>query len=111
MNLVKGIAEVFPKPGKSFDPDLIPKAIKDAGFTATEIVVTADVIPRKQGTSFEVGVAGLARPIVLEDGAQADALKKRADLIGKKVRVLGTFHPSQADRPPRLSLEKFEAVP
>ena len=102
---------MFPKPGKSFDPDLIPKAIKDAGFTATEIVVTADVILLKRGASFELEVPGLKRPLVLEDGAQADALKKRADLLGKKVRVFGTFHPSQADRPPRLALEKFEAAP
>lgn len=102
---------MFPKPGKSFDPVLIPKAIKDAGFTATEVVVTADGTLAKRAEFLELDVSGLKHSFVLEGGVQADALKKRADLMGKKVRVTGKLHPSHADRPPGLTVEKFEAAP
>ena len=83
MSLVKGEAEVFPKPGKSFDPVLIPKAIQDAGFTATEVVVTADGTLAKEEEFLNLDVPGLNHPFVLAGGAQAEALRKRADLVGK----------------------------
>ncbi len=109
--MVKGEAEVFPRSGKSFDPVLIPKAIQDAGFTATEVVVTADGTLVKRGELLEIDVSGLKHSFVLEGGAQAEALKKRADLRGRKVRVTGKLHPSHADHPPGLTVEKFEAAP
>jgi hypothetical protein len=111
VNLVKGEAEVFPKPGKSFDPVLIPKAIQDAGFTATEVVVTADGTLVKGKELPELNVPGLNHPFVLAGGAQADALRKRTDLVGKKIRVTGKLHPKHGDQPPGLTVENFRAAP
>lgn len=111
MSLVKGEAEVFPKSGKSFDPVLIPKAIQDAGFTATEVVVTADGTLVKGGEFPELNVPELNHPFVLAGGAQAAALTKRTDLVGKKIRVTGKLHPSHADQPPGLTVEEFQPAP
>jgi hypothetical protein len=105
---VKGEAEVFPKPGKSFDPVLIPKAIKDAGFSVPEVIVTADGTLAKRKDLLELDVSGLRRPFVLASGAQEEALKKRADLLGKKIRVTGKLHGSHADQPPGLTVENFQ---
>ena len=102
---------MFPKQEKSFDPVSIPKAIQDAGFTAAEVVVTTEGTLVKRGEFRELDVPGLKHSFVLEGGAQADALKKRADLVGKKVRLTGKLHPSHADRPPGLTVEKFQAAP
>jgi hypothetical protein len=110
VNLAKGEAEVFPQQGKSFDPVLISKAIQDAGFTATEVVVTADGTLAKGEEFLELNVPGLNRPFALAGGAQADALRNRADLVGKKIRVTGKLHPSHAEQPPGLTVEEFQPV-
>lgn len=99
---------MFPKPGKSFDPALIPRAIQDAGFTAMEVVVMADGTTVKKGQLLELEVPGLQHPFVLNGGAQADALKKRADLVGKNIRVNGKLYLRHADRPSGLTVETFE---
>ncbi len=99
---------MFPKQGKSFDPVLIPKAIKDAGFTATEVVVTADGTLVKGEKFLELDVPGLNHSFVLAGGAQADALRNRADLVGKKIRVTGKLHPGHTDQPPGLTVEDFQ---
>jgi hypothetical protein len=106
--LVKGEAEVFPKPGRSFDPALIPKAIKDAGFSAPEVVVTADGILVKGKESLELNIPGIKHSFVLAGGSQADALKKRDDLIGKKIRVTGKLQPGHGDLLPALTVETFQ---
>ncbi len=108
---MKGEAEVFPKPGKSFDPVLIPKAIKDAGFSVPEVIVTADGTLAKWKDFLELDVLGLRRPFVLASGAQEEALKKRTDLLGKKIRVTGKLHGSHADQPPGLTVENFQPAP
>ncbi len=111
MDLVKGEADVFPKPGKSFDPALIPKAIKDAGFSVPEVTVTADGV-LVQGKEFlELNISGIKHPFLLAVGAQADSLKKRADLVGKKIRVTGKLHPSHGDLVPGLTVEDFQRAP
>ncbi len=102
---------MFPKPGKSFDPVLIPKAIKDAGFTASQVVVVADGTLVEKRAWMEINVPGLAQPFMLAGGAQADALTKRTDLLGKKLRVTGKLHPEHAGGPPGLTVEEFQTVP
>ncbi len=111
MNLVKGEAEVLPKPGKSFDPALIPKAIKDAGFSVPEVLATVEGALVKKKDYAELDVPGLKRPFVLAGGAQAAALEQQSKLPGKKVRVTGKLHASHADLPPGLTVENFEPVP
>lgn len=115
VSLVKGQAEVFPKNGKSFDPALIRKAIKEAGFSAPETTATVDgtLVRRKTAgnESLELEVPGLNHPFMLAGGPQGDALQKRTDLIGKKIRVTGSVHPSHANLPPGLTVESFQAGP
>ncbi len=111
MNLVKGEAEVLPKSGKSFDPALIPKAIKDAGFSAPEVVATVDGNLVQKKELLELDVPGLKHPFILAGGPQAQALEKRADLVGKRVQVTGKLHPSHADLPPGLTVENFQPSP
>jgi len=110
VDLVKGQAELLPKPGKSFDPALIPKAIKDAGFSAPEVVATmaGTLVQSKNG--LELNVPGLNHPFVLAGGSQEDALKKRADLVGRKIRLTGKLHPSHGGLPPGVTVETFEPI-
>jgi hypothetical protein len=105
---VKAEATVFPKPGKSFDPVLIPKAIHDAGFTATEVEVVADGTLEARNGALELDVAGLNHPFVLAEGAQESQLRKQSDLIGKKIRVTGKVSAGNGGSPPRLTVEGFQ---
>jgi copper chaperone CopZ len=111
VNLVKGEGTVFPKAGKSFDPALIPKAIHGAGFTATEVAVVADGTLATRNGALELDVPGLAHPFLLTGGSKINALKKRADLLGKRIRVTGKLGPAQAKRPPSLAVEDFRGLP
>jgi len=110
VDLVKGQAEVLPKPGKSFDPALIPKAIKDAGFSAPEVVATMAGTLAQSKDRLELNVPGLNHPFVLAGGPQEDALKRRADLVGKKIRLTGKLHLSHGDLPPGFTVESFEPI-
>lgn len=111
MSLAQGEAEVFPKKGKSFDPAEISKAIKDAGFSAPEVLATVDGSLRRGEDRLELDVPGLKHIFVLAGGAKEEALKKRADLVGKKIRLTGKLHPSHAGLPPGLSVEDFQPAP
>lgn len=109
MNLVKGESRVFPKPGRSFDPALIPKAIRGAGFTAPEVrVVVVGTLAKREG-QLELSIPGMGRPFVLAGGPQGGALAQRADLIGTRIRLTGELlHPSHAEQAPGLTVEAFE---
>jgi len=108
VNLVKGDAQVFPKAGKSFDPILIPKAIRDAGFTATEVAVIATGTLTNKDGALELDVPGLSHPFALAGGPQFEALKSRTDLMGKKIRVTGKLGADQPARLPSLTIEDFQ---
>lgn len=107
---MKGEGTAYPKPGKSFDPALIPKAIKDAGFTATEVTVVAAGTLAAENGGLGLHVPGLARPFLLAGGSKIGALKRRAGLVGKRIRVTGTLGPVPAGRPPSLAVEDFRAL-
>jgi len=104
---VKGEATVYPKAGESFDPVLIPKAIRDAGFTATEVDAVADGALAAKNGSLELEVPGLKHPFVLAGGAQLGALKG-ANLVGKQIRVTGRVTTAWAGSPPTLTVEAFQ---
>ncbi len=104
---MKGEAEVSPEPGKSFDPVLIPKAIEDAGFTASEVLVTADGTLVERGGSLALQVPGLKHSFALRGGAWEEALQKRQDLLGKSIRLSGRLHSGDDGRPEALSVEEF----
>jgi len=111
VNLVKGEAQVFPKPGKFFDPAQIPKAIKDGGFSATEVLVEADGTLAKRERLLELDVAGLKHAFALSGGPQMDALAARVDLVGKKVHITGKLQPAHGELPPGLTVESFQQAP
>jgi hypothetical protein len=106
---VKGEAQVFPKAGKSFDPAQIPKAIKDGGFSATEVLVEADGTLAKRDGQLQLDIPGLNHPFALSGGPQAEALAARADSIGKKVHITGKLQPDHGG--PSLTVERFQQTP
>jgi hypothetical protein len=106
VSLVKGEAEVFPRPEKSFDPTRIPKALEDSGFTASEVVVTVEGVLVRGRDSLELRVPGLTHSFALEGGAMAGALEGRADLLERKIRLVGNVQPARGERPPALSVEE-----
>lgn len=108
---MKGEAQVFPKPGKSFDPEQIPKAIKDAGFSAPEILVEADGLLAKREGSLQLDVPGLKHAFALSGGPQMDALAARADLVGKRVHITGKLRTDHRELLPRLTVESFQPAP
>ncbi|MFB3140089.1 MAG: helix-hairpin-helix domain-containing protein, partial [Candidatus Acidiferrales bacterium] len=57
----------------------------------------------------EAAVAGAFKGLkfVLTGGAKAEELEGRAELLGKRLRVTGKLHPSHADRPPGLTVERW----
>ena len=108
---MKGEGKIFPKKGKSFDPALIPKATKNAGFTATEVTVVADGTLSAKDGAWKLEVPGLAYSFELVGGPKADLLTKRADLLRKRIRVTGKLSPSQAGLPGGISVEDFQLLP
>jgi len=108
---VKGTAEVFPEREKSFDPLRIPIAIEEAGFSATEILLSVDGT-LVQGKEFlELEVPGLESPFLLVGGEQAERLSKGVALMGTELRVTGTLRPGDSGQPPALTIEEFQAPP
>lgn len=107
MSLVKGEAQVYPQAGKSFDPVLIPKAIKDAGFTARDIVVTTVGTVSKGSDFLKFDVPGVRR-FDLVGGARGGELSGRSDLLGQRLRVTGRLNAGA--NPARLSVESFQPL-
>lgn len=97
----------MPAKGKAFDPTRIPKAVKEAGFTPGEIEVTAAGTLVSKGEMLVLQLSGVVPEFVLAGGAKADELKNRTELFQKKLRVTGKLHPSHADRPPGLTVERW----
>ena len=78
---MKGTAEVFPEQGKSFDPVGIPRAIEEAGFSATEILLSVDGT-LVQGEEFlELKVPGIESRFMLVGGEQVERLSREMDLV------------------------------
>jgi len=108
---VKGTAEVIPEQGKSFDPIGIPRVIEEAGFSATEILLSVDGT-LVQGEEFlELKVPGLESPFLLVGGEAAERLSRGMDLVATKVRVTGRLRPGNSGQPPTLTVEEFKAPP
>ena len=101
---------ITPKAGRSFDPRGVPKAVRDAGFTPGRIELTAAGKLARRGDLLVLEMTGAIKEFVLAGGAQAEVLAKRADLVGRRIRVQGELHPGHADQPPGLTVEKFERL-
>ncbi len=107
---MKGEAQVFSQPGKTFDPALIPKAISNAGFSAPEILVEADGTLMEKTGGLLLTVPGRSQPFLLTGGAKAGALAKRGDLLGKKIRVTGKLRGISPSLPSELTIEDFQPL-
>jgi hypothetical protein len=101
---------MLPAKGKTFDPTKIPKAVKDAGFTPGEVEVTAAGTLASKGDMLVLQMQGVVTEFVLAGGPKADELEKRTDLLQKRLRVTGKLHPSHADKPPGLTVERWSLV-
>jgi len=110
VDLKSAQAVVLPAKEKSFDPTKIPKAVKDAGFTPGEVEVTAEGSLTRKNSLLLLEMPGPVRQFVLAGGARAEELTGRHDLLGKRVRVSGRLHPSHADRPPGLTIERWTLI-
>ena len=106
--MVKGEGTVYPKAGKSFDPVLVPKAIRDAGFTATEVEVVADGTLASRNGALELDVPDLKHPFVLAGAAWAKSLQGHKNLVGRRVRVTGKLQMSHGNLPPTLTVENVQ---
>ncbi len=100
-------AVVLPAKGKSFDATKIRKAVKDAGFTPGEVVITAEGALARKDDSLLLEMSGPVQRFVLAGGTKADELRAQSDLLGKRLRVAGKLHPSHAERPPGLAVESW----
>lgn len=107
VDLKSARAVVMPAAGKSFDPTRIPKAVKDAGFSPGEIEITAVGTLVRRNDLLLLEMAAPRREFVLAGGAKAEELEKRADWLGQRLRVTGKLHPSHADQPPGLTVERW----
>ena len=110
MDLKSAQAVLASAEGKSFDPTEIPRAVRKAGFTAGEIEVTAagrltleDDFPRLE-------MPGPIEQLFLAGGAKEEELRKRPDLIGRRLSVSGVLQPAHADKPPGITVERWELV-
>ena len=110
MDLKSAQAVLSPAEGKSFDPTKIPQAVRKAGFAPGEIEVTAagrltieDDFPRLE-------MPGPVERLILAGGAKAEELRERSDLIGRRLSVTGVLHPSHAEKPAGLTVERWELV-
>ena len=110
MDLKSGQAVLLPLKGKSFDPTKISKAVKDAGFTPGEIEVTVVGSLARKDEWLLLEASGPVRQFVLAGGMKAGELEGRSDLIGKQLRVTGKLHPSHADQPPGITVDRWTLV-
>ncbi|MCI0621788.1 MAG: hypothetical protein L0387_08975 [Acidobacteria bacterium] len=110
MDLKAAQAVVLPAKGKSFDPTKIAKAVKEAGFTPSEITVTAAGTLARAGDLLQLNMSGPVPQLVLAGGAKADELARQTDLQGKRVRVTGKLHASHADQPPGIAVDTLEVL-
>ena len=111
VELKTGQAVVRPAEGQSFDPTPIARALKSAGFGAGEIELTAVGTLSRQDDLLLLELSGAVRKFVLAGGAKAEELEGRAELLGQRLRGTGKLHPSHADRPPGLTVERWAHVP
>lgn len=108
---MKGTAEVFPEQGRSFDPVRIPRVIEEAGFSATEILLSVDGTLVEGEEFLELEVPGLESPFLLVGGENAERLSKGVDLVATEIRVTGKLRLGDSGQPPTLTIEEFQAPP
>jgi len=110
VDLKSAQAVLSPAEGRSFDPTKIPRAVRKAGFAPGEIEVTAAGRLTIEDDSLWLEMPGPLERVILASGAKAEELRERSDLIGRRLSVTGVLHPSHADKPPGITVERWELV-
>ena len=103
-------AVLSPAEGKSFDPTKIPRAVRQAGFMPGEIEVTAVGRLTLEDDFLRLEMSGTVEQLILTGGAKEEELRERSDLIGRRLSVMGVLRPSHADKPPGITVERWELV-
>lgn len=100
---------MLPAEGKIFDPTEIPEAVRKAGFDPGELrLVVVGRLGQEDGLVLEL--EGPLPKLVLAGGEQIDALREKPELLGRDVRITGQLHGSHGDRPPGLTVERWEEL-
>jgi hypothetical protein len=110
VDLEQGVAVIHPAKGRTFDPAGIPCTVRDAGFSSPEVFFTAKGRLEKEGERLALRVPGLRHVFYLEGGAGFAELKAATTFLNKTIRVSGKLHGSHAERPPGMTVEKFESA-
>ncbi|MFQ5719815.1 MAG: hypothetical protein ACE5IK_09725 [Acidobacteriota bacterium] len=115
----KGEAIVLPRPGMSFDPGAIPRAIRRAGFTPRSLDVTAAgrlvaVTPDPPAGSTARLVLEMEGPVPrlllrVSDEDLLAALTARA-ASNVRIRITGKFDPPAGKAPAVVTVREWEIV-
>ena len=109
VELREGRALLLPKEEESFDPSAIPGAVRKAGFTPGEIVLTAAGTLRRAGDGLRLEMEGPLPALVLSGGGGFAELQAAGDAVGRRVSVTGTFTLGESkEELPRLSVDAWE---
>ena len=127
IHMKQGLTEIKPKSGKKLDLSQLHKAVKDAGFTLRDVVltVTGTIVPQEEmlvlqstgdGTRFLLFDSKHAQseskqaraPVAL--GAKLEQQLKEAQQTHATVRIEGRVH-EHAGLPPGLLIQKLEMNP
>lgn len=101
---------VVAKVGTGFHPERIRKEVRDAGFTAVDIEVTAVGPVSQDGDFLVLELAHEPKGLVLSGGEHFDDLAASVEELGQKIRIRGMLQPSHDDEPPYLTVEVWEIV-
>lgn len=95
---------------ESLDPTQIPGAVKDAGFGPGEIRLKARGVLAVHSDLLALRLPSAPGLLVLAGGERFDELEESGLPIGSRVLVEGKMHPSHADRPPGMEVQRWEEL-
>ena len=75
-----------------------------------EIEVTAVGRLTLEDDFLRLEMSGTVEQLILTGGAKEEELRERSDLIGRRLSVMGVLRPSHADKPPGITVERWELV-
>lgn len=96
--------------GAGFDPTLIAPAIRDAGFSARELMVTAHGELTEHEGLPALRLAGSPELLILAGGTRLAELTDSGLSPGTGLRVTGHLHPSQEEKPPGMEVDEWQEV-